>query len=230
MSLKKLFAYLRMKIGVLLVHIIRARHGVVIFFGDDERRRALSLIQRVHEERNMLLADHEAYQIMMFAKRTQKIEGAIAEVGVYRGGSAKLIAETVPDKEIHLFDSFEGLPTPQDVDPAKFTEGQYGADLEDVRHYLRAYPQVHLYKGFFPSTSAPVVSKKFSFVHLDVDLYESTKQSLEFFYPRMTQGGVILSHDYMTASGVKKAFDDFLVDKPEALFESSWSQCFFVKI
>lgn len=228
--MKKLIARVRTKIGVLLVDIIRKQHGVVVFFGDSERRKALSLIHEVHIDRKMLLADQEAYQIMMFAKRTLKIKGEIAEVGVYTGGSAKLIAEMVPDKEIHLFDSFEGLPTPEDVDPEKFTEGQYGADLEDVRAYLSAYPNVHLYKGFFPATSGPIESKKFSFVHLDVDLYQSTKESLEFFYPRMSPGGVLLSHDYMTAEGVRKAFDEFMQDKPEALFESSWSQCFFVKI
>ena len=220
---------IRTKLAVLLVEIIRKNHGVVIFFGDSARRNALTLIRKVYRERKMLLLDHEAYQIVMFANRTRKIPGEIAEVGVYTGGSAKLIAETVSEKEIHLFDSFEGLPAPVDVDPKKFTEGQYGADLEDVRAYLSAYPNVHLYKGFFPATSGPIASKKFAFVHLDVDLYESTKASLEFFYSRMSPGGVLLSHDYMTAEGVKKAFDEFLADKPEALLESSWSQCFFVK-
>ncbi|MCP4540392.1 MAG: hypothetical protein GY832_24910 [Chloroflexi bacterium] len=59
--------------------------------------------------------------------------------------------------------------------------------------------------GLFPKTGAFVSEKEFSFVYLDVDVYQSTKESLEFFYPRMTKGGIILSHDYQYP-GVRQAF------------------------
>src|SRR3989338_9763377 len=92
----KLFYLLRQKIGVWLVAAIRARHGVVIFFGDDERRAALDLIASVRKEVKMLLSDHEAYQLIMAARRTAKIPGDIAEGGTYRGGASKLIARSRP--------------------------------------------------------------------------------------------------------------------------------------
>ncbi|KKW35735.1 hypothetical protein A2852_01330 [Candidatus Adlerbacteria bacterium RIFCSPHIGHO2_01_FULL_54_23] len=226
----KLFYLLRQKIGVWLVAAIRARHGVVIFFGDEERRAALDLIAAVRKEVKMLLSDHEAYQLIMAARRTAKIPGDIAEVGTYRGGSSKLIARSrAAARPMHLFDTFEGLPQVREID-SKFDTGQYGADFKQVKRYLSGYPDIFLYKGIFPATADPIKDKKFSFVHLDVDLYDSTKQALEFFYPRMSRGGVIISHDYMTAQGVRKAVDEFMQDKPEAVFESSWQQCFIVKL
>jgi hypothetical protein len=75
-----------------------------------------------------------------------------------------------------------------------------------------------------------VKSSRFSFVHLDVDLYESTKGALEFFYPRMPAGAVLISHDYVEFPGVRSAFDDFFGDKPEPVVEMSGNQCMVVKL
>jgi len=202
---------------------------VIIFYGDKERQSDLDFIKNVRRERRLLLSDHEALQIMMTARRSEKIPGDIAEVGAYQGASAKLIAHVARDKNIHLFDTFEGLPPLSDIDKSAFHDGDFVTNISDVSEYLSSFSSITLYKGMFPDTAGPIFSKKFSFVHLDVDLYKSTKDSLEFFYPRMQKGGVIISHDYMTVKGVKKAVDEFMLDKPEAVFESSWRQCFIVK-
>lgn len=227
------FSFIRSKLGVIIVKLIRARHGVVIFYGDKERQKRLDLIERVRKERKLLLSDHEADQLMMAVERTAKVPGDIAEVGTYKGVSAKLIAEArgvKSDKAIYLFDTFTGLPDLEEIDKSHFKERQYQAGEKDVANYLSSYPNVFLYAGIFPDTAGPIKEKRFSFVHLDVDLYKSTKEALEFFYPRMSQGGAIISHDYMTAPGVRKAIDEYMADKPEAVFESSWRQCFVVKI
>lgn len=226
----KLFSYVRTKLGVLIVHIVRARYGVVIFYGDAIRRERLRFIASVRNETKLLLSDHEAYQILSLAYQTEKIPGAIAEVGVYRGASAKLIAHAAGKRPVYLFDTFDGLPPLEEIDRVAFSDGQYGASMEEVSAYLSAYPNATLIKGVFPQTAQNIENQQFSFVHLDVDLYKSTKEALEFFYPRMSKGGVIISHDYMTAPGVRKAVDDFMFNKPEAVFESSWRQCFIVKV
>ena len=69
-------------------------------------------------------------------------------------------------------------------------------------------------KGVFPETSVSVSTKKFSFVHLDANLYQTTLDALEFFWPRMTSGGRVVCHDYNTNSmpGIKKAFSEFFKD------------------
>jgi predicted O-methyltransferase YrrM len=99
-----------------------------------------------------------------------------------------------------------------------------------VREYLNTERNVFFYKGIFPSTSEPVKDRSFSLVNLDVDTYESTKKCLEFFYSRMSPGGIILSHDYITAPGVMKAFDEFFFEKPEPVIETAGSQCLVVKV
>ncbi len=70
---------------------------------------------------------------------------------------------------------------------------------------------MQFYKGYFPETGEPVKDKRFSFVHLDVDLHESTLQALQFFYPRMTPGRHhCLGHDYAGVSGVQERIRRFL--------------------
>jgi hypothetical protein len=233
MANTKILSYPRRMIGASITCAIASKswHGVVVYYNDPERSKVLDLIRKIKNENEMLLGDNEAYQIFMAVKRTKKINGDIAEVGSYRGGSAKLICEAKGNKSLHLFDTFEGLPDLcHNDDPKQFHKGQYSASLEDVRKYLKKYQNVHFYKGLFPSTAHPIENKKFSFVHLDLDLYEATLASIEFFYPRMNKGGIIISHDYIGARGVKKAFDDFFKDKLEPIIEMSGSQCLIVKL
>jgi hypothetical protein len=193
--------------------------------------KGIALIKRIKEETEMLLLDQEAYLIYAMVKKTEKIEGDIAEVGVYKGGSSKLI-RAATKKTLHLFDTFEGLPGICAKDDAKLVQsGEYSAPLESVKNYLADYPDIHFYRGLFPATAEPVKDKRFSFVHLDVDLYESTLNCLKFFYTRMNRGGVIIGHDYPTLGGVKKAFDEFLEDKPEIIIEPfATGQCLIVKV
>lgn len=215
----------------IVVYIIRCDYGVISWYREPDRKRVLDLIEKIKKENDVLLQDNEAYQIYMAVKRTEKIKGDIAEVGTYRGGSAKIICEAKGNRVLHLFDTFEGLPelSPND-NPQQFHKGQFIASFEDVKNYLKNYPNVHFYKGLFPSTADPIKNKKFSFVHLDVDLYETTLASIKFFYPRMNKGGIILSHDYINAPGVRKAFDDFFKDKTEPVIEMSGRQCLIVKL
>ncbi len=201
------------------------------FLGNDERKEFAKALKKIRSETELLLEDIEAYHIYMAVKRTQKVPGDIAEVGVYKGGSAKIICAVKGEKPLHLFDTFEGLPKVDEIDMVwPFYEGKFAASYDSVKNYLKDDPNVYFYKGIFPGTSDPVREKTFSMVNLDVDTYESTKQCLEFFYNRMSPGGILLSHDYMTAPGVKKAFDDFFDSRAEPVLETAGSQCLVVKV
>lgn len=196
-----------------------------------DRTRRIKTIKKIRDESDMLLTFNEAFTLYKLIESTNKIEGEIAEVGVYKGGSAKLISKLKRKKKFHLFDTFEGLPKLSNKDNKKqFIKGQYIGRYEQVKKYLKSYSNVFLYKGFFPDTANPIKGRKFSFVHLDVDIYSSTFDSLKFFYPRMVTGGVILSHDYANSVGVKRAFDTFLKDKKEIIIETVGSQCIVVKL
>lgn len=190
----------------------------------------VSLIKEVQKDRGFSMWPDEMANVFHFAAAATKLAGDFAEVGVYRGGSAKIICEAKRERPLHLFDTFEGLPATGDHDWS-FAERQYTESLPAVQSYLQEdeYPNVFFYKGLFPETAKPVEDKRFAFVHLDVDLLSSTLDSLEFFYPRMEKAGIILSHDFSTTFGVRKAFYDYFADKPEPVFELGTSQCFAVK-
>jgi len=193
------------------------------------RAKDYDLIRGVIRETDMLLLHDEAYQLLSCVRATANTPGEIAEVGVYRGGSARLICEGRGDKTLYLFDTFEGLPTTDRLD-SRFAAGQYAASVDSVQSYLARFPNVQVHKGFFPATSAPIADKRFSFVHLDVDLYRPTHDSLEFFYPRMNQGGIFLIHDYLWAEGVRKAVQEFFAQRLEPILELAGAYCGIVKL
>lgn len=196
-------------------------------------KKIIELIKSIKKEINFAFYPIEAYHIFSIAHSQSRIKGDMAEVGVYQGGSAKLICEAKTEHTLHLFDTFEGLPEVSNQDThfgTKFWKtGEFdNTSLEEVRTYLSDYENIKFYKGIFPETTNPIKETQFSFVHLDVDLYQSTKDCLDFFFPKMVTGGVILTHDYHT-SGVKLAFEEFFQDKQIPWIELSGSQCLVIK-
>lgn len=231
---KILFVF-RRKMGEFLVDYYSSKNGFISFYDDPVSNQGLDLIRQVKKEVPMYLSHQEALFIYTTVIKTEKITGEVAEVGVYKGGSAKLICE-VTKKPVHLFDTFEGMPELSEYDnPEQFQKGVLVASLESVKNSLKNYSNISFYKGFFPDTAGPIKNKMFSFVHLDVDIYKSTLDCLEFFYPRMSRGGAIISHDYGAAVGVTKAFDEFFKDKPEIILAPFGNgrgsgQCLVVKV
>jgi len=167
-------------------------------------------------------------------RQTRTLPGDIAEIGVYKGGTAKVIALTSKDygKKIHLFDTFKGMPPSSKHDI--HYEGNFGdCPLEEVKNYLRNFDNVYLYKGIFPKDTGHQISDlTFSFVHVDVDIYPSVLDCCNFFYTRMVPGGIILFDDYGHDScpGAKIAIDEFFIDKREYPCILTTGQCFMVKI
>lgn len=144
------------------------------------------------------------------------VQGAIAELGVYRGASARVLHDLVPGRELYLFDTFEGLDL-RDLEPG-VPAGLFKCSLDRVRRFVGNDPKVHYCPGYFPQTAAMVPeSERFAVVHLDMDLYQPTKAACEFFYPRLEPGGLLIVHDYHSGvwPGVQRALDEFLADKPE---------------
>ncbi len=146
---------------------------------------------------------------------TDGLEGDIAEVGVYKGGTALWIALNAAgmSRKIFLFDTFDGMPETAAVDLHQ--KGDFAdTSIQHVDNLLKDSYDYAMYKGIFPRVNSEYVAhRKFSFVHLDVDIYPSVKECLEFFYPRMLKGGVILLDDYNEPNcpGAKLATDEFCV-------------------
>jgi predicted O-methyltransferase YrrM len=213
------------------VPLLFARMGMMLskYWDSARRRERVKLLLRIRSERDMLLLPSEACQIMSLVDAVKNIPGEMAELGVAAGASAKMISARAPERVLHLFDTFEGLPDPSAKDSSRFMKGQYRYSFEEVQSYLKDC-NVVLHKGLFPDTAGDLTGSRFAFVHLDGDIYESTKAGLEWFYPRLNKGGILVCHDYDTSIGVNQAFEEFFADKPEPYFDLVGSQCMFVKM
>lgn len=160
--------------------------------------------------------------------------GDVAEIGVYKGGTAKLISKVVAgtNKTVHIFDTFQGMPP---TDPSKdlYKEGDFSdTSLDSVKEYLRDCNNIRFYQGIFSDTSGPVINLQFSFVHIDVDIYKSVLDCCKFFYPRMVKSGIMLFDDYgsLRCPGAKMSVDEFFSDKAEYPSYLPTGQCFISRI
>jgi len=191
-------------------------------------------VRELKRRRDMSITPLEAIQLFSLVRATAKLGGCMAEVGVYQGGTARLIREADTSRPLHLFDTFEGLPDPGATDTAppwgRFRKGQFAYPLENVRKYLGDCDKVHFHQGVFPATGEAVKDERFSFVHSDVDLYSSTRGVFEFFYPRLLRGGIIVSHDFAHAPRVREAIEEFFRDLPEPVIELPGDQAMVVKL
>ena len=151
------------------------------------------------------------------------IAGSLAELGVYKGETARLLHHYLPGRRLHLFDTFSGFDnrdaeSEAHVTGATVSSGQFGdTSVEGVRR--RIAPRngnVLFHPGVFPDSSEPWVrGERFALVHLDADLHRPTLSGLEVFYPLVTAGGFIVVHDYNAWHGARQATEDFLADKAE---------------
>ncbi len=137
--------------------------------------------------------------------------GCFAEFGVMEGGSLDLLSKLHPDRKIYGIDSFQGLPAPGPAD-TYHVEGDFALTGEQFDKMLLHFSDsnVVILKGFSPLVFDHIAGEQFAFVHTDVDLYQSVKDALDFFYPRLVEGGMMLFDDYgfETTPGAKKALDE----------------------
>jgi hypothetical protein len=221
--------------GRILRAILARRGATIVHFVDPSARRDLSLIRDSSARALFLVQDGAALQILAYVRAARRLGGAMAELGVFAGGTARLICEAKGDAPLHLFDVFEtlqGAPaTAHDSSQGAKVRARFGSwhtPVARVQSLLASYSNVFIHQGVFPSTATEVQDETFSFVHLDADLNSSTRDGLEFFYPRLRRGGVIIVDDYNLAE-VRSAFDDFFAKRDDTVVVSPWSQVIAIK-
>jgi hypothetical protein len=171
-----------------------------------------------------------------------RVEGSIVECGVWRGGSMMsaaltLLAGNLPKRDLHLFDTFEGMTEPSDADVSvkgaraidRFKETarangsnwQY-ASLEDVRANLLSTGYdpalMRFVKGRVEDTVPAQAPAQISILRLDTDWYESTLHELRHLYPRLARGGVLIIDDYGSWAGCRKAVDEYFREQNGPVF------------
>lgn len=149
----------------------------------------------------------------------QRVEGDIVECGVWNGGTAALmvLANRRDDRHVWLFDSFAGFPKPGEKDvpgTIGIQEGEWKGSLPRVK---RLFAQIglpeartHIVPGWFKDTLPVSSIRQIALLHLDADLYDSVKLSLECFYDRLSPGGYVVLDDYGFWPGCRTAVDEFL--------------------
>lgn len=219
-------------------------------------RKALGLMDSAEEK---ALQPSSAWQpekkdmVLQCVDRTERIHGDIVELGVWRGGGTFLIADRLRQhrskRRIWAIDSFEGLPQPTEADRMKnghihYVAGKFGNTsvnyLKKLLKLAGLSAWTVVWKGFFEDIVPQVFEqkRKFSLVIIDCDQYSGAKFCAEFFYDRISTGGILLVDDYglpqdfgnSTAPGVKRALDEFLVDKREDLKHGAHSMWYLVKM
>jgi hypothetical protein len=161
-----------------------------------------------------------------FAQALVHLRGDTAECGVYEGRTSHLMCRAAhgrDPREHHIFDSFDGLSEPTDhdatTDPTAYQWKKHdlGVPEETVRENLKEFEFVKYYAGWIPDRFGEVADRRFSLVHIDVDLYQPTKDAVEFFYPRLVRGGVIVCDDYgfTTCPGARLACDEYAAELPQ---------------
>ena len=140
--------------------------------------------------------------------------GEFWECGVYNGGTASIMVDMVPkDRTIKLFDSFEGLPVAHAHDNFHKQGDFNDVNYQGVVDYFANFDNVKINKGFIPDTFLGEEDSVIAFCHLDLDLYEGYKATLEFVWPRLVERGIIVFDDYHapTCLGARLAVDEFIL-------------------
>ena len=129
-------------------------------------------------------------------RELEDVPGAVAELGVYRGGFARCLNALLPERPLYLFDTFSGFDEAESADcGAGFVGAHRNTAAERVLALLPHPERALTRQGLFPETAAGL-DERFALVSLDVDLEESTYQGLRWFLPRLNPGGYLLLHDY----------------------------------
>ena len=178
------------------------------------------------------------WMVSQLLRLVDTVPGDTAEVGCYRGAMSWLICQANDkvrdqyDRFHHIFDSFEGLSTPGSKDGDHWKEGALCCGENLLRAMLSDFiDNLYTYKGWVPERFNEIGSLSFAFVHIDVDLYLPTLRSLEFFYPRLSPGAILVCDDYGFTScpGATIACNEYLKDKPEAMIQLADGGGFIIK-
>jgi len=183
-----------------------------------------------------LVSDDRLYVLAILLEQTlATCPGDIAECGVYRGGSARLLYDTMraggTPRRLFLCDTFRGMP---EADPAAdfHRVGDFGdTSLTQVRAEFAGADDVQLVPGIIPGSLAPLAERRFCFVHIDLDLYISVLAAARFFYDRVSPGGYLIFDDYgfSTTPGARRAVDEFFAGKRETPLVLATGQCIVLK-
>jgi predicted O-methyltransferase YrrM len=232
--------------------VARLHKAVRLVRGDDEMRYRLAELvarvihpQAILSERGRLWVQDQAFRarferiggtwyrnldrvyfLGQLAALSCRAPGDTVECGAYLGlSSVEICRATQPGRRHHVFDSFAGLSEPDDVDGPYWRKGSMSSSEAVFRDNLAEHDVV-TYAGWIPERFSDLETDTLCFVHVDVDLYQPTLDSLQVLYGLVSPGGVIVCDDYGfdTCPGASRAVDEFAATIPETVLSAPTGQ------
>lgn len=173
---------------------------------------------------NTLVDQYRCYELWDLGTSLASVEGDYLEVGVWRGGTGCLLAQSVRNtpKKVFLADTFSGVVKVSVKDTA-YKGGEHADTSEEAVHLLARQlklSNISVLKGIFPDDTAQAVNGKIALFHCDVDVYQSAKDTVEWVLPRLSQGGAIVFDDYgfYGCEGITRFANELRQSHKELLF------------
>lgn len=191
-----------------------------------KERRKLSQVYRKYADHTMVPEDSYVRNLAL-AEKVRHVKGCVVECGVWRGGMIAGIADLLGGgREYYLFDSFEGLPPVKAIDgrelqawqaattaPGYYNNCRASADEADAAMKKSLAKKYSLVKGWFEATVPEFKpNQQIAILRLDGDLYDSTMICLQYLYPYVAEGGIIIIDDYQAWDGCAQAVHEFLAN------------------
>lgn len=207
-----------------LQEMMQKRYASVIelpqFIQNKEREKEYNFLRKRFSERRLYPNSLDGVRLLFFWQNLEKIlstvEGDVAELGVYLGDTACVLAEFCKrySRRLYLFDTFEGFHSDdlKDIDTDKSKISFSDTSLEEVKERIGLEEVTHYKVGYFPETfDEEAANTKYAFVHIDCDLYKPIKAGLVLFSRYLCDGGMIVVHDYASGfwEGATQAVDEF---------------------
>lgn len=204
-----------------------------LYYAKNKKKLYFVLPMEYDSEKELLIANDFGFDYCRFRALElaaeeiyrNNIKGNVAEAGVAHGHFAKIINRVFPDRKLYLYDTFEGFSESDKRSELEkgYTSEEWFSSAKDyrlkgaeknmkiVRSKMEHLDNCIFRKGYFPESAVNETAEKFAFVSIDMDLYEPVFAALNFFYPRLAEGGVIFLHDYNHAEfkGIKVAVENF---------------------
>ena len=185
------------------------------------------------------IPDIRLFFLQSAIRSLENVPGDLAECGTRNGKSALFMLHAMAQqRKMYLFDSFEGLsdPTPgQDTLASAIDErtGERIFHTADPEVVVRRFDgmDVDIKTGWIPERFPEVADREFCLVHIDVDLYQPTRDAIEFFFPLMAPHAMLICDDYGSGNypGARNAMDEYFAHRPEGIIELPQGQAFVIK-
>jgi O-methyltransferase len=165
---------------------------------------------------------YRCYELYTLAKQMVLVPGDFIEIGVWRGGTAALLAGAAPRKTMHLFDTFRGVAKANRAYDTLYVGGEHAdtnqATVNDLFQAMGLTGNVHA--GVFPEDTSRFLPASISLAHIDVDTYSSAKDSFLAVWPAVHANGVVIFDDYgfFGCEGVAQAVNEIISTTDDALF------------